>query len=137
MTEITIASKRYWNYPEKWIQEWIPALTITSEYISAHEVWVALLDNQPVGYYSLNENEEANWLDNLWVHPEYMGQGIGRSLFQHAIGRCRLIGISLLKIEADLNAQSFYERMGAQKIDQHYTQIDGEPRILPILEIKP
>jgi GNAT superfamily N-acetyltransferase len=136
LTQISILAKRHWEYPEAWIQLWIPSLIITAEYIESHEVWMMVLEDQPVAYCSFNENEEGFWLDNLWVHPEFMGQGIGKSLFQHALERCTSLGVSLLKIEADPHAQSFYERMGAHKVSEHFTEIQGERRILPVMEIK-
>lgn len=135
LADITISAKRYWNYPEAWIQIWVPTLTMTSEYIQTHETWIAMIEDKPVAYYSFGKNEEELWLDNLWVFPEYMGQGIGKSLFQHVIERCKSLGVSVLKIEADPNAQNFYERMGARKVSEHHTAIQGEPRILPVMEI--
>jgi hypothetical protein len=45
-------------------------------------------------------------------------------------------GETVLKIEADPNAQGFYEKMGPRKIDEHHTEIDGQLRRLPIMEIK-
>ncbi len=136
LTEITITAKRHWNYPERWMQIWLPSLTITSQYIESHEVWMMVVADKPVAYYSFDENEGGHWLDNLWVLPEYMGQGIGRVLFEHAIERCKIRHVYVLKIEADPNAQSFYERMGARKVGEHQTQVDGEPRVLPIMEIR-
>jgi GNAT superfamily N-acetyltransferase len=135
LTQITIAAKRHWNYPENWIQIWLPLLTITPEYISGHETWIATLNDKPVAYYSLKEAENALWLDNLWVLPEQMGKGIGKELFIHALERSRKRGVSVIKIEADPNAQPFYEHMGARKISEHHSEIEGHPRILPIMEI--
>lgn len=135
LTQISISAKRHWEYPEAWIQLWLPSMRITAAYIEEHETWIMMQETQPLAYYSFNENEEGFWLDNLWVLPEYMGQGIGKSLFEHALERCRAMGISTLKIEADPNAQSFYERMGAHKVGGHITEIQGEPRVLPVMEI--
>lgn len=136
LTEITIAAKRHWNYPEKWMQLWLPALTISAEYISANETWVLVLDNTPAAYYSLRENDEGLWLDNLWVLPEFMGKGFGRRLFEHALKQSKLRGASILRIEADPNAESFYERMGAQRVGEHHGQVDGQPRILPVMKVE-
>ena len=152
LTEIAIAAKRHWNYPERWIEHWLPSLTISPGYISEHETWMSVLNNQPVGFYSLNMDDVVArerqrpkqpprnnggylWLDNLWVLPEFMGLGIGRQLFQHALERSRALGVSILKIEADPNAQSFYEKMGVRKTGEHHSQVDGQLRILPIMEI--
>ncbi len=135
LTEIAISAKRRWNYPERWIEIWLPSLTISPEYISQNETWMAVVDLVPAGFYSLHEDSESLWLDNLWVLPEFMGQGIGKQLFAHAFERNKILGASILKIEADPNAQSFYEKMGAHKVGEHHSQVDGQPRILPIMEI--
>jgi GNAT superfamily N-acetyltransferase len=135
LTSITIASKRHWNYPEKWIQIWLPLLTVTPEYILENETWVAVQNEKCVGYYSLKQDGAFLWLDNLWVLPEFMGQGIGKGLFQHALERSTVLSATILKIEADPNAQNFYEKMGARKIGEHHTEVDGQPRVLPVLEI--
>jgi predicted N-acetyltransferase YhbS len=135
LTEITIAAKRHWNYPEQWMQLWLPLLTITPDYIASHETWMAVIKNEVVGYYSFDEKAEGLWLDNLWVLPAFMGHGIGKSLLGHALERARGSGASILMIEADPNARSFYEKMGAQKVGEHRGEVDGQPRILPVLEI--
>lgn len=135
LTEIAISAKRHWNYPERRIELWIPALTISSDYISEHETWMVWIKDRPVAWYSFKKNEEGLWLDNLWVLPEYMGQGIGRELFLHALERCRLQGVQALKIEADPNAQTFYEKMGARKVGERRGEADGQPRVLPLMEI--
>lgn len=135
LTDIAIAAKRYWKYPERWITIWIPSLTISSDYISRNETWMALVERQPVGFYSLTPDREAMWLDNLWVLPNFMRQSIGRQLFAHALERGRTFGITALQIEADPNAQNFYEKMGARKIGEHHGEVDGHPRTLPIMEI--
>src|SRR5690348_4808506 len=92
LTDITFAAKRHWGYPEKWIELWRPSMTITPEYIQTHETWMTLVDTQPAAYYSFDENEGKRWLDNLWVLPEYMRQGLGRLLFEHALERCKIQG---------------------------------------------
>ena len=135
LTHITVEAKRYWKYPEKWIHLWLPQLTITAEYISNHEVWMVMSEDAVVGYYSLEYLNDELWLGNLWVLPEHMGQGIGRLLFEHTFERSRRLGFSVLKIEADPNAQSFYERMGAHKVGEHHSKVDGQLRTLPVMEI--
>ena len=135
LTEITIAAKRHWNYPEKWMQLWLPALTISPEYILENEVWLAVVSDAPVAYYALKQDGKDLWLDNLWILPEHIGKGLGHQLFQHALERSHARKVFTLKIEADPNAQGFYERMGAHKIDERHTQVDGQSRILPVMEI--
>lgn len=135
LTNIAIAAKRHWGYPEAWIQIWAPQLTISPEYILKNETWLALLNNEPAGFYSLKQDEGTWWLDHLWVRPEAMGQGLGGFLFRHALMRCRARGVSILRIESDPNAQGFYGKMGAVNVEERHGEIDGQVRVLPIMEI--
>ena len=136
LTQIAFAAKRHWGYSERWIQLWAPLLTITPEFIDTHETYVAWMDEKPVGFCALSiENEKAS-VEHLWVLPEYMGKGVGSELFTHMISRCKKLEISTLEIESDPNAQGFYERIGANKVGEAIGEVDGQPRALPILEIK-
>ena len=132
LTKIAIASKSHWGYPKRWIEIWLPILSVSEEYISKHEVWVAVEDDRPIGFYSLEENE----VGGLWVLPEFIGQGIGRELFLHALTRCNELGYDKLLIESDPNAVGFYEKMGAKRVGESHNEVDGNPRVLPILEIQ-
>ena len=96
---------------------------------------MAVVDEEPIAYYSLKHDGKSLWLDNLWVLPDLMGQGVGKQLFEHAIERCRVRGVSILKIESDPNAQAFYEKMGACKMDEHHSTVDGQLRTLPIMVV--
>ena len=135
LTRIAIESKRHWGYPEEWIQIWIPQLTISPQYILANETWLASVNDEPSAFYSLKQEEGLWWLDQLWVRPEAMGQGLGAFLFRHARRRAKLCGASVLRIESDPHAQSFYEKMGARKVDEHRGEVDGQLRVLPVMEI--
>ncbi|HXD10075.1 MAG TPA: hypothetical protein VN653_08440, partial [Anaerolineales bacterium] len=48
LTRIAISAKRFWNYPERWMEIWIPELTFSPEYFEANESWVAVLEDKPV-----------------------------------------------------------------------------------------
>lgn len=135
LTEIALTAKRHWNYPERWIQYWLPALSVSAEYLRANESWIAAVQFKPVAWYSLKQVAEHLWLDNLWVLPACMGKGIGRKLFSHALERSRIRGASVLKIEADPNAENFYIRMGARRTGEHHSEVDGQPRLLPVMEM--
>jgi GNAT superfamily N-acetyltransferase len=136
LTGIAIASKRHWGYPERWIEIWTPKLTISPEYILANETWMAVINEQSVGFYALKQSDESLWLDHLWVLPAFIGQGLGAFLFRHALARSRKQGASMLKIESDPNAAGFYEKMGAQKVGELRGEVDGQARVLPVLEMK-
>lgn len=135
LTEIALAAKRHWGYPERWIELWTPQLTFSPEYFRANESWVAVVDEIPGAFYTLLEANEIASIENLWVRPEYMGRGIGKQLFLHAVAVARDRGYNILQLEADPNAVGFYERMGMHKIGERCSEVDGQPRVLPIMEM--
>lgn len=135
LTQIALAAKRHWGYPERWIEIWTPQLTFTPEYFEKNESWAAVENGKPVAFYTLLEANDIASIENLWVLPEFMGRGIGRKLFLHAVEIASQRGYQLLQLEADPNAVGFYERMGMHQIGERHSEVDGQPRVLPIMEI--
>lgn len=133
LTEIAHAAKRHWGYPERWIESWRDTLTIRAEFIDAHLTYCAFEDGRAVGFYTLTNENDGLHLDHLWIEPRAMGSGIGRALFEHAVEQARRLGHRLLKIEADPNAEGFYTRMGARRVGETVTEIEGQRRELPCL----
>ena len=135
LTDIAFAAKRYWNYPENWIQFWSPQLTISPDYILSNETWLAEVDGEAVAFYALGQDGDCWELDHFWVRPSSIRQGLGTFLFHHALARCRKHGIKVLKVESDPNAVGFYEKMGARRVGERHMEVDGQPRQLPVLEM--
>lgn len=136
LTAIAIAAKGYWGYPERWMQIWKPELTFDAEYFEKNESWAANTENQPIGFDTLLEKNDTAWLENLWVIPSQMGQGTGSALFKHALHLSKQRGYHVLRLESDPNAIGFYKKMGAYRIGERLSEVDGQPRILPIMELK-
>ncbi len=137
LTQIAIAAKRYWGYPEHWIDEWRSLLTITPTYLSSHDVYVALDDKgSMIGLYALAGDGQRLSLDHLWVSPEHIGTGTGRALFMQALQHAAEAAAAEIEIQADPHAAGFYERMGAQRIGEVDASIDGVERYLPVYVIQ-
>ena len=132
LTRIAFAAKSYWGYPERWIQRWQEALTITPGFISDNEVYAAVFEEMG-GFYALVERGRTVELEHLWVSPDHIGTGVGRVLFDHAVRRAAALGAATLSIEADPNAEGFYRRMGARRVGENVYEIDGQKRELPLL----
>ncbi len=135
LTQIALSAKRHWGYPSRWMDIWTPQLTFSPDYLQENESWIAEEDH-PIAFYTLQERDGNAWIENLWVLPEHMGQGVGKQLFLHAISRSIELGYKILQLEADPNAAGFYEKMGMHKIGERYSEIEGQPRRLPIMEMK-
>jgi GNAT superfamily N-acetyltransferase len=107
LTGIAFAAKRHWGYPDRWMERWRSVLTVKPEFIVSHETYAAVVDGQPVGFYALGRKDSRLDLLHMWVLPAWMGQGIGRALFHHALERTRALGFQELEIESDPNAEGF------------------------------
>jgi len=135
LTEIAHAAKRHWGYPESWIQQWTTDLTITSKFIAKNEMYVAINAEEIVGCCALAFNGSLAELEHMWIKPEHIGAGVGQALFQHVKERAAKLKIPALELSADPNAEGFYERMGATRIGEVRSEIEGQPRILPRMAV--
>ncbi|MGA9770689.1 MAG: GNAT family N-acetyltransferase [Blastocatellia bacterium] len=135
LTQITHAAKKHWGYPERWMEIWKDALTITPEFINDNEVYAAEVESELAGFYGLIQMEGKVQLEHMWVDPEYIGSGIGKRLFDHAIKTAASLGAASMEIESDPNAEGFYKRMGARRIGEFVSELEGMPRVLPLLVV--
>jgi ribosomal protein S18 acetylase RimI-like enzyme len=136
LTEISFAAKRYWGYPERWIEHWRETLTVTPEFICRNEVYAATIEGKVVGFYALAGEGRKMELEHLWVSPEFIGKGVGRALFDHAVRRAAALGAEVVGVESDPNAEDFYRRMGARRVGEISYPIDGQRRTLPLLAVE-
>ncbi len=132
LTEIALAAKRHWGYPESWIEAWRDGLTFSPEFVASNPVFVAAgPDDLPVACYALVGDGADVQLEHVWVEPSLIGRGLGRALFVHAVTTAGALGGTALLIDSDPNAEAFYERMGAERIGTLETDVLGEHRELP------
>ncbi len=136
LSQIAFSAKAHWGYPRRWMEIWKPQLTFRPEYFEENEAWVAETNGIPVAFYVLQEKAGNAWIEDLWVSPDLIGQGIGKGLFLHAVELSRKHGYKTLQLEADPNAVGFYEKMGMYQVGERHSEVENEPRILPIMEMK-
>ncbi|MCC6568960.1 MAG: GNAT family N-acetyltransferase [Anaerolineales bacterium] len=75
--------------------------------LAANKIWVAVVGNRVAAFMAM-ENE---FIDQLYVHPDFWRQGIGEALLEHA----RKISPShlwLYTLQVNWNARAFYEKHG-------------------------
>ena len=145
LSDISVKSKEYWNYPKQYFEIWKNELTITSEYIKDNDVFVSEKAGKIIGYYSIVELknnikisdipiDKGLWLDHMFIVPEYIGLGFGKKMFNHLIERCEERRIVKLSILTDPNSKEFYEKMGCKYIREYSSTI--EDRTTPLVEMK-
>ena len=135
LSQIAIAAKSYWGYPAQWIELWHNQLTISPAYVQNNEVWAAEVDSAVLGFYALRGAAPRMLLDNLWVMPVAINQGIGTALIHHAMARAAALGATVIQIESDPHAEAFYTKMGAVSVGEVGYILSGQRRALPLLEI--
>jgi len=135
LTKIALAAKRYWGYPEHWIEHWESDLTITSDFIRNNHVYVVESNGEIQGFYALCVTGNKAELEHMWVTPAFIGTGIGKELFLDAMERAANLNLAGFQLTADPNAAGFYKRMGAEQIGEVGSEIEGQPRILPRMKI--
>jgi len=89
------------------------AIEFPQHFIDRGWTRVAVLgDNTPVGFSVVIPSEAgAHELDGLFVEPDHMRRGIGRSLVEDACQRARNDGAHRLEVTVG-PAQAFYEKLG-------------------------
>lgn len=98
---------------------------------------MAEADGEIRGFYALIVSGDRAELEHMWVTPASIGTGIGKELFLDAMERAAALEVRGVEIVADPNAAGFYERMGATRIGEVESPIDGQSRKIPRLKIEP
>jgi GNAT superfamily N-acetyltransferase len=71
------------------------------------EVWVSDADGQAVALLALRDD----WIEHLYVDPDWTGRGLGSDLLDVAKAKCR-DGLNLWAFQSNAGARRFYERHG-------------------------
>jgi len=135
LTEIAHAAKRHWGYPENWIEHWKDDLTITPDFITTHEMYVAVAGEEIAGCCALVMRDSLAELEHMWIKPAHMGNGVGRALFNQVVSRAKSLDARAVELSADPNAEGFYQRMGATRIGEVRSEVEGQPRVLPRMSV--
>ena len=72
-----------------------------------NDVWVVEMDGQPVAFMAI----AGDFIDQLYVHPDYQRIGLGESLLAHA----RTLSpehLWLYTLQINANGRAFYEKNG-------------------------
>lgn len=136
LSRIAFAAKGHWGYPERWMELWRPGLEVSPGFVRDNEVYVAVSGEEAVGFYALVGGGRGLDLDHLWVLPAWIGTGLGRTLFEHAVRRAQELGAMTVTIESDPNAEGFYRRMGARRRGENVYELEGGERVLPVMVVE-
>lgn len=132
LTALTRRSKGHWGYPQAMLDRMAEMLSISSATIRDGHVVVAERDGVVAGYYQITGELPHGELADLFLEPDAIGTGLGRTLWDHAVASARSAGFHTLTLESDPHAEGFYLRMGAERIGEREV---APGRTLPVLRV--
>jgi GNAT superfamily N-acetyltransferase len=112
LSALALRSKAHWGYNDAFLAACRHELKIRRGEMASRHVTVAEVDGAVAGHYTIDGAE----LGQLFVDPVYIGRGVGRALWTHAVGTARRLGIDTLSIDSDPFAEGFYLAMGATRV---------------------
>ncbi|MCX2678421.1 GNAT family N-acetyltransferase [Galbibacter sp. EGI 63066] len=131
LNQISLKSKKYWGYPDQWIENWSDELTLTSEKFAEQEIVVGEIETQVVGFCSISENKDNYEILHLWLLPNFIGKGYGKKLLTRTIEEFVKTDKPII-VEADPNAEPFYKSQGFVTFDSIESVPSG--RFLPVMK---
>lgn len=137
LTALALRSKAHWGYDTAFMEACVDELTITPARIGAEDVTVAELDGVLAGMVAIAPGEEEGTLEleDMFVDTPFIGTGLGAVLMAHAESHAKAHGAVCINVDADPNAQGFYEKCGYRLIGSSPSaSIPG--RRLPRLSLK-
>jgi GNAT superfamily N-acetyltransferase len=92
------------------------------------------VDGTLVGWHRVTFRGERAELEDLWLEPEWIGSGHGRTLFEHAVRVAQEGRATRLEWDAEPYAEGFYRAMGGVEVGR--TPSAAEPgRTLPRMRL--
>lgn len=114
LSALILRAKGHWGYDQSFLELARPVLALTSENIECNAVYCAEVGDTLAGVIQLQQLDEVEaYLDDLFIEPAFIGQGLGGLLWRYAVDLAKSMGTTSLTLDADPNAQPFYEHMGA------------------------
>lgn len=120
----------YQHYVARMSQPPGPMLADYDAEIAQHQVWVVEDEGEIVGGLVLIPKDDHVLLDNIAVHPDYQGKGIGRALLELADAEALRQGYAELRLythEKMTENIALYSRIGWE--ETHRASQDGYDRV--------
>jgi streptomycin 6-kinase len=112
-------SKAHWGYDENFMNTFMEKFGMDAGYIKKNTVKLLSIHGKTTGFYGFSVHPDGSLeLDHFFLHPEYIGKGMGRMLWNASCNTARELGATHFVLWCDPNAESFYLRMGCEKIGE-------------------
>jgi N-acetylglutamate synthase-like GNAT family acetyltransferase len=135
LTEVAMRSKAHWGYSAEFMTNVRADLVVRPEkFMPGFHVYVLETEHEIIGFCSLRpKNTESVILEDLFIEPQYIGQGYGKQLWDHSLAVAQSLGYRKLTLVSDPFAERFYAHQGAIRIGETESNaLSG--RMLPLME---
>jgi len=132
LTILALRSKAHWGYDQEFIDACRTELTLTPGFVVKTPVRVFVANCRLLGFYSLVRWNSDVELGHFFVDPAVLRQGVGTRLWEDAVEQATSRGYQRLYVQSDPNAESFYLRLGAERIGDVPSAVRAG-RMLPLL----
>ncbi len=136
LSALALRSKAHWGYDVDFLAACRDDLTLTSDDIATSTVFVIDGEDTPLGFCRLlHRDDGVAELDDLFVEPAAMGQGVGKRLWRHAVVTAATLGCTEIVLQSDPLAEGFYLAMGAQRAGESESTVTPG-RMLPLMRFR-
>ena len=136
--ELIVRSMGHWEHAPAYLQEARELMSLSAEDLERDEAWLAMVDGEVVGFYRLSRAGENAEIEEFHLEPAWIGCGIGRAMFEHAVPQGRRIGARWMTWTTEANALGFYLHMGGEVTGTEPSGIEGEePMACMRLDLQP
>jgi GNAT superfamily N-acetyltransferase len=111
---LIVRSMGHWPHAPGYLADAAELMSISASDLARDESWVVLADDAVAGFYRLSRDGDGFEIEEFHLEPPMIGRGIGRRMFEHAIGRAGAVGGRFLAWSTEANALGFYLRMGGE-----------------------
>jgi GNAT superfamily N-acetyltransferase len=87
-------------------------LELAPDAVRAGRTRVAVVDGHIVGFASIADATAGLELEDLFIDPTFMNQGVGRALIGDVVEQARQRGLHCIHVDANEHAVTFYEKVG-------------------------
>ena len=113
LTDLAVRSEAHWGQDADFMDTFRRVYAVTPAFIERNTAFVAEDARGLAGFYALVPEEDAVSLEYLYLDPGRLGEGLGRTLWQHMAAHCRTQAIREVRLVCGPEPRAFYLKMGA------------------------
>lgn len=130
LNDVIRAAKSHWGYSAEFLQEFMDKFGLTPDYMTFEQISVLTKAEEPLGVIGFSHQHEEPMLDYFFLRPDYIGQGLGRKMWEQVMLMVKNNRWPTFYFYSDPHAEGFYHHMGAKTVGQ-FQSFPG--RFVPIL----